>query len=67
MAAVDAFEVLRPGILTIVQDLGRSGFARYGVAPSGALDGFALLNPPAPPKPPCVLRANRLVWRRFKK
>ena len=42
MAAVDAFEVLRPGILTIVQDLGRSGFARYGVAPSGALDGFAL-------------------------
>ena len=42
MAAVDAFEVLRPGILTTVQDLGRPGFARYGVAPSGALDGFAL-------------------------
>lgn len=42
MAAVDAFEVLRPGILTTVQDLGRPGFACYGVAPSGALDGFAL-------------------------
>ncbi len=32
----------RPGILTTVQDLGRPGFARYGVAPSGALDAFAL-------------------------
>lgn len=42
MAAVEAFEVLRPGMLTTVQDLGRPGFARYGVAPSGALDGFAL-------------------------
>jgi len=42
MAAVETFEVLRPGILTTVQDLGRPGFARYGVAPSGALDGFAL-------------------------
>jgi antagonist of KipI len=42
MAAVDTFEVLRPGILTTVQDLGRPGFARYGVGPSGALDVFAL-------------------------
>ncbi len=42
MTAVDTFEVLRPGILTTVQDLGRPGLARYGVAPSGALDGFAL-------------------------
>ena len=42
MAVIDAFEVLRPGILTTVQDLGRPGFAHYGVAPSGALDGFAL-------------------------
>jgi antagonist of KipI len=42
VAAVDTFEVLHPGILTTVQDLGRPGFARYGVAPSGALDGFAL-------------------------
>ena len=42
MAAVDTFEVLHSGILTTVQDLGRPGFARYGVAPSGALDSFAL-------------------------
>jgi biotin-dependent carboxylase-like uncharacterized protein len=42
MAAVDTFEVLHPGILTTVQDLGRPGFARYGVAPSGALDSLAL-------------------------
>jgi antagonist of KipI len=42
MAAVNLFEVLAPGILTTVKDLGRHGFARYGVAPSGALDGFSL-------------------------
>jgi antagonist of KipI len=42
VAAIDTFEVLRPGILTTVQDLGRPGFARYGVAPSGALDAFSL-------------------------
>jgi len=42
VAAVDTFEVLHSGILTTVQDLGRPGFARYGVAPSGALDSFAL-------------------------
>jgi antagonist of KipI len=42
VAAIDAFEVLHPGILTTVQDLGRPGFARYGVAPSGVLDTFSL-------------------------
>ncbi len=31
-----------PGPLSTVQDLGRRGFGRYGVPPSGALDGFAL-------------------------
>ena len=41
MAGVDTFEVLSPGILSSVQDLGRFGCARYGVAASGALDGFA--------------------------
>jgi antagonist of KipI len=41
MAAVNTFEVLSPGILSTVQDLGRFGCARYGVAVSGALDGFA--------------------------
>lgn len=41
MAGVNTFEVLSPGILSTVQDLGRFGCARYGVAVSGALDGFA--------------------------
>jgi antagonist of KipI len=35
-------EILSPGILTSVQDLGRYGYGRYGVAPSGALDPFSL-------------------------
>jgi antagonist of KipI len=41
MAGVNTFEVLSSGILSTVQDLGRFGYARYGVAPSGALDGLA--------------------------
>jgi antagonist of KipI len=41
LTGLDTFEVLSPGILTTVQDLGRFGYARYGVATSGALDGFA--------------------------
>ena len=42
MAGLEIFEILSPGILTTVQDLGRYGFGRYGVAPSGALDSFSL-------------------------
>jgi biotin-dependent carboxylase-like uncharacterized protein len=42
-------EVVRPGLLTTVQDLGRTGYAHLGVARSGALDANALI------------RANRLV------
>jgi biotin-dependent carboxylase-like uncharacterized protein len=42
MAGVNAFEVISPGIMSSVQDLGRFGYARYGVAASGALDGFAV-------------------------
>ena len=42
MAGVNTFEVLAPGIMSTVQDLGRFGCARYGVAVSGALDGFAV-------------------------
>lgn len=34
--------VLEPGALTLVQDLGRPGFAELGVPPSGALDPSAL-------------------------
>jgi len=39
---VEVFEVLEPGILTTIQDLGRYGFSQFGVPPSGALDTFSL-------------------------
>jgi len=42
MEEVEALEVLSPGPMTTVQDLGRYGFGRYGVAPSGAVDSFSL-------------------------
>ena len=42
MAAVKALKVLSPGPLTTVQDIGRLGYGKYGVAPSGALDNFSL-------------------------
>jgi biotin-dependent carboxylase-like uncharacterized protein len=38
---VEAFEVIGPGILTTIQDLGRYGFSQFGVPPSGALDTFS--------------------------
>ena len=41
MERVAAFEVLEPGILTTIQDLGRYGFGQYGVPPSGALDPYS--------------------------
>jgi antagonist of KipI len=33
--------ILKPGLLTTVQDLGRPGYQQYGVAVGGALDAFA--------------------------
>jgi antagonist of KipI len=44
-----AFRVLRPGLLTTVQDLGRFGFASLGIPPSGAAD------------PQSAILANRLA------
>jgi len=41
--------IVKPGLLTTVQDLGRPGYAHLGVARSGALDA------------PALARANRLV------
>jgi len=41
LGKVEIFEVLRPGILTTIQDLGRYGFGQFGVPPSGALDTFS--------------------------
>lgn len=34
-------KVIKPGLLTTVQDLGRPGYQQYGVAVGGALDAFA--------------------------
>jgi biotin-dependent carboxylase-like uncharacterized protein len=42
MATIEALEIISPGIMTSVQDLGRYGYGRFGVAPSGALDFYAL-------------------------
>ena len=42
MAIVAVMEVKSSGPLTTIQDRGRFGFGRYGVAPSGALDGVAM-------------------------
>jgi KipI family sensor histidine kinase inhibitor len=36
-----AIEVVAPGLLTAVQDLGRWGYAAYGVPTAGAMDPFA--------------------------
>jgi antagonist of KipI len=36
------FEVIKPGLLTTIQDLGRAGYQRYGVTPGGAMDPYAL-------------------------
>jgi biotin-dependent carboxylase-like uncharacterized protein len=44
-----SFEVLAPGALTTIQDLGRPGWAHIGVPRSGAADR------------PALVRANRLV------
>jgi len=38
----EVFEVIEPGPLTTVQDLGRYGYQHYGVPVAGAMDGFAL-------------------------
>ena len=42
MEKIETLEILSPGILTTVQDIGRFGFGRYGVASSGAVDTFSL-------------------------
>ena len=42
MERIATFEVLEPGVLTTIQDLGRYGFSQFGVPPSGASDLFSL-------------------------
>ncbi len=46
------FRVLKPGLLSTLQDLGRHGYQHLGVSPCGAMDAFALR------------LANRLVGNR---
>lgn len=48
-AGLPVWQVLRPGLFTTVQDLGRSGHQADGVPPAGAAD------------PPAAVLANRLV------
>jgi len=38
---MQTFEVIQPGPLTTIQDLGRYGYQQYGVPPSGAMDNYA--------------------------
>lgn len=42
MQSQQLFHVIKPGILTTFQDMGRSGYQQYGVPVSGAMDRFAL-------------------------
>jgi biotin-dependent carboxylase-like uncharacterized protein len=37
-----AFHILKPGLMTTIQDLGRAGFQNLGIGISGALDAAAL-------------------------
>jgi len=39
---MDTFEVIQPGPLTTIQDLGRYGYQQYGMPSSGAMDAYAL-------------------------
>jgi len=38
---METFEVIQPGSLTTIQDLGRYGYQQYGVPTSGAIDNYA--------------------------
>lgn len=37
-----SIEIIKPGLLTTIQDLGRWGYQRYGMSVAGAMDHFAL-------------------------
>ena len=39
----DGIEILEPGLLTTVQDLGRFGYQRLGLPTAGAMDPYALM------------------------
>ena len=37
-----SIEIVDPGSFTTVQDLGRNGYQKYGIPPSGAIDPYSL-------------------------
>ena len=39
---MSTMEIVSPGLLTTVQDLGRTGYQRYGIPVCGALDSVSL-------------------------
>ncbi|HEY0708237.1 MAG TPA: biotin-dependent carboxyltransferase family protein [Polyangia bacterium] len=41
VVSAPALEIVRAGMLTTIQDLGRPGLGRFGVSPSGPMDPFA--------------------------
>ncbi|MEN2768705.1 biotin-dependent carboxyltransferase family protein [Ornithinibacillus xuwenensis] len=41
MKTREIFRVIKPGLLTTIQDMGRIGYQRYGVPVSGAMDTYA--------------------------
>ena len=64
-------EVLDPGLLTTIQDIGRPGYAHLGVPPSGAVDPVSLAignqlvgNPPGAPALEATLIGPRLRFAR---
>ena len=36
------FQVMKPGLLTTLQDLGRTGYQEFGMVVAGAMDNYAL-------------------------
>jgi biotin-dependent carboxylase-like uncharacterized protein len=40
---MELFRIVKPGLFTTVQDLGRHGFQRFGVPVSGAMDRYAFI------------------------
>lgn len=39
---IEVIEIIKPGLATSVQDLGRYGMQKYGIVAAGAMDSFAL-------------------------
>jgi antagonist of KipI len=40
--SIPVFKIIKPGLQTTVQDLGRYGYQQYGISPSGAMDTYSM-------------------------